>query len=127
MASPTEVRHTSSAVGEINLALNADTRVARSRAISRFSLRERAAPGHEHHGARSALLARAGERLSGVPTGSRPLARALLPARDLPAVPGHRRAPRIPRWLAGKRRVGWLAGTGDSRDPVPRVGLVGSL
>src|SRR3569833_3302935 len=114
MASPTEVRHTSSAFGEINLALNADTPVARPGAISRFPLRKQAAPGHEYHLARSALLACAGERLPGVPTGARPRARAFLSARDLPSVPGHRCATDIPRWRAGTRCVVWLVGTGDT-------------
>ena len=39
MASPTEVRHTSAGSREINLDLNADTRRARSRAISRLTVR----------------------------------------------------------------------------------------
>src|SRR3569833_1268454 len=98
MASPTEVRHTSSAFGEINSALNADTRVARPGAIYRIPIRTLVAPGHEEGGAGSALLARAGERLSVVPTGSRPRARALLSARDLSAVPCHRCSSDISRW-----------------------------
>src|SRR3569833_3386614 len=101
MASPTEVRHTSSAYGEINLALNADTPVARPGAISRFPLRERAAPGHEYHLARSALLACAGERLPGVPTGAHPHTQTKQTTHNLPSVPGHRCASDIPRWRAG--------------------------
>src|SRR2546430_2176007 len=83
MAPSAEVRHTFNADGEINLALNADTRPARSRAIPRFPLRERAAPGFS----RPSLFVRVGEGLSDVPTGTGALARPSFPACHLSALP----------------------------------------
>src|ERR1700722_13711963 len=96
MAPPMEVRHTFECSSEINLALNADTRPARSRAISRFALRQRAAPGFS----RSAFLAGVGEGLSGVPSGAGALTRALFPARHLLAVSRCGSAPDRSRWPA---------------------------
>src|ERR1700744_4584558 len=120
MAPSAEVRHTFHGLGEINSDLNADTGPARFRALSRFPLRQRVAPGFS----RPALPYGAGEGLSGVPPGPRAFARAFLSAGDLSAESRRCDSPGGPRRRAAAERVGRLAGRGDSREPVSPVGLV---
>src|SRR5215470_11240810 len=110
MAPPMEVRHTLDGPPEINLDLNADTRRARSRAISRLTLRQRIAPGLSGF----ALLAGAGEGFSGVPPGTRTFACPILSARHLPAVPGGGGTPGRARSPGPGGRVGRLAGAHGS-------------
>src|ERR1700761_8871211 len=118
MAPSAEVRHTFHGLGEINSDLNADTGPARSRALSRFPLRQRVAPGFS----RPALLTGAGEGFSVVPPGSGALARALFPARDVSAESRRRDSPGGARWDVRSQRVGWLAGSRDSAERFSAVG-----
>src|ERR1700733_13985275 len=123
MAPSAEVRHTFRGYGEINSDLNADTGPARSRAISRFPLRRRVAPGFS----RLAFLSGAGEGFSVVPPGSRALARALFPACDVSAESRRRDSPGRSRRRAGAQRVGRLAGSRDPGECFSALGLVGPV
>src|ERR1700721_831714 len=123
MAPSAEVRHTFHGYGEINSDLNADTGPARSRALSRFPLRQRVAPGFS----RPALLTSAGEGFLDVSPGSRAVARAFFPAGDVSAQSRRRDSPGGARWDARSQRVGRLAGSRDSAERFSAVGLVESV